>query len=384
MKKRVYLLSASDRFNYGDLMFPIIAKYALNELGDFEFYNVATVKADLSSCCAWDTEPYKILLREDFQDQPTLIIAGGQVLGANWSKILSFITPTYNYIYKKFNGSYLEKLTQRMFGSSEISYPFIPSSSQLLSKFNIIYHAVGGQNAHNLPEKQEVARAFSNCAYFSARETNTQMAVADNFSIDVRLVPDSVLLISDMMPKKNLIRPHDREYVCAQFGYLKSKSHLDEVVRQLKQLYEETGLDITLLSIGNCPGHDDNLSIDYIKQHADFPVVALPCETIEQITCALAHSSLFVGTSLHGVIVSMSYGNPFVPVSKNIAKIEAYTNTWAPEYLKGAVNFNEIASSSVERLSKFVDFNDRIDEQKELVKASFDHISNIINNRNQG
>jgi hypothetical protein len=379
MQKHIYLLSASDRFNYGDVLFPIVAKHELQKLGDFEFHNVATISSNLVECGAMPTLSYRALLNyEKIPDDSTLIVAGGEVLTANWSRLISFTKEYYDFIFRKWESPRLEKIAKFLFGKNEVSFPFIPSAPALLEKYRVVYHAVGGRGTHNLPnQQQEIVPAIKAAEYFSAREPVTQKQIANNFKIDVTLVPDSVLVLSDMCPKEQLVRPLTAEYVCVQFGFVKSEARMPAVLKELRKIHQTHNIDIGLLSIGNCPGHDDMKSVEWIKQHADFPVVELPSNTIDQITSAIAHAKIFIGTSLHGAIVSMSYGNPFVAVHKKIHKLEAYTQQWAPDYLKGNVDFANIANETNKRLKAHVGYEALLKEQKMLVRQSFERIAKI-------
>ena len=99
-QKNIYILSASDRYNYGDLLFPIILIKELEKLGDYKFFNIATIKSDLSKRGALPTQNYKALYSATGQNN-YLIVAGGEVLGANWSRLYSFLKPLYYKVYIK-------------------------------------------------------------------------------------------------------------------------------------------------------------------------------------------------------------------------------------------------------------------------------------------
>jgi len=378
VKNHIFLLSASDRFNYGDVLFPIVAKHELEKLGDFEFRNIATIASDLAECGALATESYKALL--DYQNLPdnsTLIVAGGEVLTANWSRLISFTSEFYHQMYEKHSSTRLENIAKHRFGDNQLAYPFVPAAEPLLAKVKLVFHAVGGGPTHKLPEQEEVKRSVEAARYFSVRERDTRRWIANHYEQQVSLVPDSVMVLSDMHPKSSLPSPNESEYACIQFGFLKSQHRLPDVLKELKTIHQQQKLAIGLLSIGNCPGHDDMKSVEWIIQHADFPVFTLPSDSINAITASIAHAKIFIGTSLHGVIVSLSYGNPFVAVNKKIRKIEAYTQAWAPEYLKGSVDFNQIAQTVAERLNQHKGYLPFVANQKNMVRKSFAKIASI-------
>jgi polysaccharide pyruvyl transferase WcaK-like protein len=93
------------------------------------------------------------------------------------------------------------------------------------------------------------------------------------------------------------------------------------------------------------------------------------------------NSELFVGTSLHGIIVSMSYMKPFIAVNKKIKKLDSYSKIWAPKPLQGCIDFHEISSTVLKRLNfSDGDYADLITDQQSLSNQSFCHINNLIQN----
>ncbi|MBC3764949.1 polysaccharide pyruvyl transferase family protein [Neptunicella marina] len=377
--KDVYLLSASDRFNYGDLLFPLVAKHELAKLGNYTFHNIATIDSDLTEVGAMPTQGFKTLLNpENIAKDSTLIIAGGQVLNADWARLVSYLDPLYYDLYEAFKGDRLENILKLHFGNGEVSLPFMPASPNILENMKIAYHAVGGGIPKSKALRDEVAPSFKQAGYLSVRETDAQRAIKNNFGLNASLVPDSVMVLSDMQPKHTLPKSLNKPYACAQFGFHKSEGKQKTILNQLRRIYRHQKLAIGLLSIGNCPGHDDQLMVDWIKKHADFPVHVLPCDTLDQITSAIANAAVYIGTSLHGVIVSMSYGNPFVPVNKAVKKVQAYTMTWAPEYLKGCVPFFQIAEATKLRMEAYKGYDDIVLKQKQMVRESFLKLHHVI------
>ncbi len=111
--KHIYILSACDRFNYGDLLFPIVAKHEIAKLGEYHFHNVATVKSNLKECGALPTLGYKSLFDyKNIPDNSTLLIACGQDLNVKSSLLLRFWTPIYQDIFENYSCAKLEKFTQ--------------------------------------------------------------------------------------------------------------------------------------------------------------------------------------------------------------------------------------------------------------------------------
>lgn len=56
----------------------------------------------------------------------------------------------------------------------------------------------------------------------------------------------------------------------------------------------------------------------------------------------VSKSSIYVGTSLHGLITAQSYNIPFIALNKGISKIDNYCKTWAKGVSLGSIDFNDI------------------------------------------
>lgn len=377
---KVYCLSASDRYNYGDLLFPIVAKYHLEKQGHCNFVNVATIPSDLRSIGALETIGYDIFL--DPKKRPvnsTILIAGGEVLNANWLRLLGFTKRRWQNLYDRFKGPTLERRIMKRFGLNREPIPFTLTNPGLIENNKIIYHAVGGGLPKVRRQKIITKSALAGAKYLSVREHLTQRVLKNQLHLDAQLIPDSVITYSDIVPKNTLYRQLEEGYVCVQFAVEKSKGQWPTILKELKSIHIKTGLQIAALSIGNCPGHDDIEVAKWLKENADFPISILSHECIDDITSAIAHAKLFIGTSLHGAIVSMTYCNPFVAVNKRINKLNAYTVAWAPDYLKGCVDFSDIAEEGISRLNNHYDYSKLIEQQKEVVRKSFRHIFTIMN-----
>lgn len=141
----VYCLSASDRYNYGDLLFPIVAKYHLEKEGPCNFVNVATIPSDLRSIGALETTGYDIfLVPKKRPENSTILVAGGEVLNANWLRLLGFTKRRWQDLYDRFKGPKLERRIMKRFGLNREPIPFTLTNPDLIQNNKIIYHAVGG------------------------------------------------------------------------------------------------------------------------------------------------------------------------------------------------------------------------------------------------
>lgn len=369
---RFYCVAASDRYNYGDLLFPLVAKYALESCGPCEFNNVAIIESDLSEIGALPTQDYSVFLAPNKMPiKSNILIAGGQVVNSEWTQLLAFINERFVRLFERFKANKLRSKLYYKFNLAREPFPFVISNPETLANNRVFYHAVGGSVPLDKKKSALMQDALEQSAYLTVRDKRTRILLKNKMGLDAPILPDSAMLYSEIRPREHLKRPVEHDYICAQFGYQKSKPNLQTILRKLREVHKFFGMPIGLLSIGNCPGHDDMKVVEWIEEHADFPVFRLKHDHIDDVTAAIAHAKLFIGTSLHGAIISMSYGNPFVAVNKNIKKLDSYTKTWAPQYLKGCVDYQDIARESRVRMKSHVVYKSLVHRQQKMVIDSF-------------
>lgn len=365
-------MSASDRYNYGDLLFPLVAKYALEQCGPCDFKNIAIIESDLSEIGALPTSDYSVFL--DPSKSPinaNILIAGGQVVNSEWMQLLAFINERLEKLFAKYPKNSLKKKLSAKFNFTREPLPFVISDETTLSNNKVFYHAVGGTVPKDGKRKQMMAKALQKADYLTVRDRLTKSLIEKQLKLDAKVLPDSAMLYSRIKPKSTLPRPIEGQYICAQFGFQKSQHELLTILRKLREVHKFFKLPIGLLSIGNCPGHDDIKVTEWLEERVDFPIFRLKHDHIDDVSAAIAHARLFIGTSLHGAIISLSYGNPFVAVNKRIKKLDAYTQTWAPAYLKGCVDYSDIAREARIRAKAHVNYGSLINRQQNMIMESF-------------
>lgn len=378
MKTNIFILSAADRFNYGDLLFPIVACKELPKHGDFSFHNIGIVKSDLSSIGAIPTMPYKTLYqKQDSNSRSVILVAGGEVIGANWLKLYSFIYPSLHKLFKLISN--IERAINKFFPYLKNPLPFVPIDPRISKAYSIIFHGIGGQKAGPKRLKHRIEKTFKQSLYLTARETKTLNAIKNNYNAEnITLTPDSAILISDF----HTFQKNDESgYISFQVGHYKNGGNLELINQQLADLHKTTKLRIKFLPIGNCSGHDDSISLKCLYQKADYPCEIIHPDHINTIMQTIALSTLHIGTSLHGIITAMSFGVPYLAINPEIPKLRYYLETWAPVSLKQVSPFNLIAKNAIKVLN--VPHKDLIDNasfQKNLARESFKLLAEKINN----
>ncbi|MBV4467412.1 hypothetical protein KVG95_29280, partial [Pseudomonas sp. SWRI79] len=97
--KQYQIVGPFDRYNYGDLLFPLILEKALqSESGSIVNY-YGLIDSDLSQYSGKPTRSIK-----DFYQQTKsgdhVIIAGGESLCTSWADLYSYLSPAFNKVYK--------------------------------------------------------------------------------------------------------------------------------------------------------------------------------------------------------------------------------------------------------------------------------------------
>lgn len=379
MSKSIFILSASDRFNYGDLLFPIIAEKELSKYGKFTFHNVGIVKSNLESIGALPTKKYSFLYKTDSTiSNSILLVAGGEVVGANWMRLYSFVYPRFSGILKFLSN--IERAISKLGPVIRNPIPFVPVDKRLTNRYKIVFNAVGGRKVGHRKLQKRAEKTFENCLFLSLREKDSFESIKSQFpSSSPEMAPDSAVVMSDHFQ----FEKNNDGYIAFQVGHYKNEGKLEIINQQLFQLYKSTNLPVKFVPIGNCPGHDDILSLNWLKENAEYPCEVVSPDNLEKIMKTIAQSKLFLGTSLHGIITAMSFAVPYVGLNPKISKLKSYIFTWAPEPLKFMSNIDDLFEKGVAALQverKILEENSEM--QKSLARESFRKIGEMINNLN--
>lgn len=385
--KIVHFLSASDRINYGDLLFPILFKKFLeNENFHIEFYNYGVVKSDLSFYGALPTNSYRKLLKNVKNKKGKLVVGGGEVFFANWRTLYSFINPIY---VKLCNNSYFNKIDKKinfskyLLSRNKVAVPFCPSKEELRSKcVKVYFSSVGGEftgsKENNLNIK--LSKTLKESALLSVRDKRTFLSM-ECMGLNPKLIPDSAIIMSDIFQKESLCENISftnfgiKNYIFLQLGKYKGPKNLERFVVDLKKLSDKLNLDVVLCPIGKALKHEDDIILKKVKEiENEFHYI--DPKNVYDVMFLIANSSLYLGTSLHGIITAQSFNVPFVGLNPRLGKLESYIQTWVDNNMN-CLSFEE--ADKIESIYKYWDFetiNSKTSVQKEIVKENLRFILN--------
>ena len=189
----------------------------------------------------------------------------------------------------------------------------------------VVWHGVGVPWA---PAEEGAARlraALAGRGYVTVRDRHSaQRLAAAGVDRPIDVVPDSALLLDRIMPAELLRARLDRLRAVGGFPGAGSPAllvqgcdllvpHLDGVVAALEhwQTARPVPLEVVALETGRCRG--DAEFADRLERALPARVWRLPeARTVEDLAAALAGGAVFLGSSLHGAITALVYGRPFV------------------------------------------------------------------------
>lgn len=351
-KKIIHFLSASDRINYGDLLFPILFKSVLERhYPQTVFLNYAVVKSDFSGFGALPTASYLSFQKKVKLLGGNVVIGGGEVFFTEWRTLYSFISPTYSKLLKN---SYFKRLNAKIdfakivLSHNKVAIPFCPSKEELENnQLNLFFSSVGGVffGTKEKPKNSKLINTLQKSSLLSVRDQRSYDSMK-LFGLSPKLVPDSAIIMSDIFAQDflysgtNLKTLKDKKYMFLQLGRYKSPNDLKTFVKQLKSVGAQLELEIVLCPIGLAPGHEDDVILNKIhKLEASFTLIKP--QSIYDIMFAISNASLYVGTSLHGLITAQSFGRPYVGLNKNLPKLDSYIKTWTDKEM-GCIDFESI------------------------------------------
>jgi polysaccharide pyruvyl transferase WcaK-like protein len=191
----------------------------------------------------------------------------------------------------------------------------------------VVWHAVGVPWAPDEEQAERLRGALAARPYVAVRDRHSARRLAEaGVERPIEVVPDSALLIDRIMPAASLRDRLDRLRADGRYpggpalvlqGCELLLPHLDGVVEAMDrwQAARPVPLDVVVIETGRCRG-------DAVFAHALERALASSAgprlwrlagdATVEGLAAAIAGSAVFLGSSLHGAITALAYGRPFV------------------------------------------------------------------------
>lgn len=398
--RQIAIYGAFDRFNYGDLLFPLILERTLEPLTPMyrlDYYGV--IQSDLSSYGGRPTKPMETLFDTDtLEDGSIVIVAGGEVLGATWFDIYSCLLPESLSSFQEAATTYVPRpllhAIRPCLPGASLELPFVVGPEDFGAEVRVVYNSVGGTALARPdfpPRLASAVRRRLQCATFvSVRDQVSMRAMNGLFRTGIaRLAPDSATLVSRYFPKDTVtdrLQPRIAQQLDRlRNGYMALQiarrlvPDLDDAHRlagEIEAIYQDYGIPVVLCPIGTALGHQDHVALRMVYQLLTTPAILIEAPTIFDIMAVIANSRLFVGTSLHGAITAMSFAVPNLALTHRVPKLDAYLDTWALPILRQSVSVGELSSAVRPAISVAAAELER--KRGELIEASLESFGQMV------
>ncbi len=356
--EKILIIGAFDRYNYGDLLFPLIIEKQLDsyEKG-FQYEYFGIVESDLSKEGGKPTQGLQAFYEQlaDPADKASVIIAGGEALGVTWNSLYASLNTAFQKIHRhhvrlsKFVD--LNRVAKKLL-KGKTTLPFVFDKTDFPGLNKVILNSLGGSGLttalfHRFPFlKPKLERAD----YLAVRDALTIKNLRQN-KVEAHLFPDSAILMSEFYPTGQLekavtpavaayVKKNKGNYVFFQINKKTTVGKEALLAGELNKIYQSDHTGICLCPIGKALNHDDDEALKALEAALPCPSTYFDADNIWDIMYLIANAKAYIGTSLHGAITSMSYAVPHVGLV--VEKLDAYLETWGVEGNNYAVPFDQI------------------------------------------
>lgn len=308
-------------------------------------------------------------LYRDVEDGDVVILAGGENLAQTWYVMHLTVLGKMGakaamFGREKLGLGFAEKLARWRFRGRQ-EFPYILSPEHFHRSVRVMYNSMGGWPlAHYAPADQtSIIREMAKAPFISIRdEASASILKSLGPQIPIRVAPDCVFLLSEMVPKEELARKASQdvrqivqragEFLCFQCHPRYGEANREEIKRQVLDLAKRSGLNVLLTPIGRIHSFDDDVFLSPLAAELGDRVSLLPASAgIYDVAYALASGRLFCGTSLHGVITALTYGVPFVPLLSEDPKLSNNVRSWGLSEVFPAAFASAIADQGLRSLA---------------------------------
>lgn len=393
--KKVALVAACDRNNYGDILLPLLVERYYNLYGNrnAEFSYFGLVKADLTGIGGKNTKP----LRHISKDYEYVIVSGGEVLTSQYSNM--WLNLKKNKILIKFWNimiGHCPSLTNvicklLLKGKSSMPWMIYPLSEHQ----KVYYNSVGGIGLNSIAKK--FTKDWNNVIEMSESFTVRDKVTHDYFvknGMDSRvcLLPDTAIIMSSLYSFADL----ENNFISVNKSYLDSLGEfyvvqinkkfgqgiLQNIVSSINSIYKMTRLKCVLLPIGLAAGHDDLSSLKRIYSMCDKESVILFDKiNIFDVMYVIARAKAFIGSSLHGIITAASFYVPHTVITSRAIKTLSFVRTWKTTSKICVDNQEQMINFLTDLDSDNYINNDEINNMKTMVIHYFDNLVKQIDNK---
>lgn len=394
--EKILIIGAFDRYNYGDLLFPLIIEKQLNTYGkDFQYQYFGLVDSDLSKEGGRPTQGLTAFYEQlsDPDEKASVIIAGGEALGVTWNSLYAALSAPFQKVNRhhvklsKFIN--LNRVAKKLL-KGKTTLPFVFDQSDFPGLKKVLLNSLGGSGLSKTFFKRYpfLQSKLQGADYLAVRDGLTIENLRQN-GVEAHLFPDSAILMSEFYPVDQLqksvtpavaeyVERYSGRYVFFQINKKTTVGKEELLAGELNKIYEHDKTEICLCPIGKALNHDDDEALKALQSKLPCPSTYFDAENIWDIMYLIANAKAYIGTSLHGAITSMSYAVPHVGLV--VEKLDAYLETWGVEGNNFAVPFDQtykqyITATLVEKEA----YHRSREKQLVEIRKAFDLMAKTLN-----
>lgn len=391
----IFIIGAFDRFNYGDLLFPLVIEAQLATYGQsFDTRYFGIVKSDLTARGGRPTEDITAFYRacRDSTGNTSVIVAGGEAVAVTWNSLLLALSRIFKRTHR-FHHHLNRMMDLNAFARKQLrgqtELPFVFTAADLGGVNHVIFNSLGGSEVDPtvFDRFSGLRDRLQGVDYFAVRDEATQQHLAQQ-GVATRLYPDSAVLMSTFYPPALLaervspgtagyVAKHRNGYIFFQIKNNHAKGNEQRIAHQLNMMADQTGLHLCLCPIGKALNHDDHLALQRIAPLLTKPYTLFDEVTVWDIMYLIAHAGVYAGTSLHGAITAMSYAIPYVGIA--VPKLHSYLQTWGVDGINHTVGLDSIHEGISRALAVHrTALEQARDRQVAAAQASFSNIRQLV------
>jgi len=296
--KKIAQIGTFDVENFGDLLFPDVLKNKLGKEYMIDLFspNGGIKPFDQNYVFSIET------LEERIQSQKydAIVIGGGDIIRTDCK--ICIRNDTYGY-------------------SSEPSLELWVYPILLAKKYGIpvVFNAVGVTNNFTDDEIFIVKEILNYVDYFTVRDTESQKTLERIGIFNSKIVPDTVLTIKDLYSEeeldkeytsliKNQTIPDLKNYIIFQHNVtnIDNQKYFNNIIKLINTVSKKN--KVLLMPIGYIHDDDKILNKIYNENMSNVYIVNLEKKlTPKQMISIIKNSDGYIGTSMHGAVVSYAY-----------------------------------------------------------------------------
>lgn len=321
LPKNILTIGAYERDNLGDLLFFIIFEKALKNF-NCNLVAGSIIFSDMRKLLGRFVYPYDQLLNDHKWD--AVLVLGGEIGRCSIPMAIRISLGTSNQInLKEFENSVNNYLA------------YLPDTKKYEKNKNTLFmiNSVGGfSKMKDNKINEEIKDILLSADKISVRTKPTQDYLN---SIDVKneLVPDVVHVLPLYYPKKEI---HKEEYFLFQMNINRMRFYsVENISKQLCRVIQKYRCKIYLFMAGTVKFHDNPDLYMELKESINNTLKGDWVEVISErnplkLVEWISNSKLWMGSSLHGRIISIAYSIP--RISFDLEKVNAYSALWDEQF----------------------------------------------------